>query len=843
MTDYELYINDVLCDLSPDEDISLVYQSGIFQELDIVQSNRSYDIDLPMTSRNIRAIEHAQRLDVNSDTPYKKLPARLYKGGVPIFTTGMATITEINDTISVVLTWGNVDNFQPLFDSEMHDLADTLYDMGVGSIPWNKDSVIVTGPSESSSPAPMGFYAIDFGQGLSKPEYLHPSIMVYKVLEAIERRHGITIDGIGRLSPTHLLPCVSKNGDEISNKAEALTARPVIRWSSGYISFKNTSYNSQLYDIRNIAYGTYSESINVSKVDKIKIKINNTSGFDIVITNAASLPTFLTIKIIADKGDTIYEARSANKNFQTYHFEAIDIEIDTKEIDRIFFRVRGGINGEFPATSNMQPIWKFTLIPAWEDVICPSIFPIGVNLPDMTQGDFLTSLLAMNGLFPYTDKDHTDTIKLMSADDLFSNLENGVFVDWSRKVLVSSRRNIEIPASSEFSVGDYAQRNTLDYENDDEFKADTSGEILIENENLEKEFELASIPFSASNNTSVQIGTGDEAYPISIASIPIYETNEANSQKVNYIEMSPRILDYKIASSPDMSSRWAYGVFNASQRFNGSNGIVSKKYASLQRILKRFRLISVQAKLTPLDLYNLKYEVPVYISQFGDFFAIYSIETGANGICECSLVKLNAPAKTVSPHYYIQLNGENKDAQGEISPLGGELNVSFATNGVIRMNYPTGTGIEFSLIDPVAGYALFRASRRIGYGGATYNTQVSFTIDEDPSLIRILTIKQHPLLDYQIVLLCPALSGKTESVSFEFLDGAFYADDIMTTFGKNGSSSPILQSKIMQAFGLRGEELMIDFDAEGVLKATTNSGYIGEGKVKYGNIFIELEKK
>ena len=138
MTYYELYINDILCDLSSDNYISLVYQSPIFSGLDIIQSNRSYNIDLPLTPKNRKAIGYAERTDIYTDAPYVKLPARLYQEGVPLFTSGYAVITEISDVISVVLTWGNVDNFQPLFDANLRDLAQTLYSMNIGSIPWKR---------------------------------------------------------------------------------------------------------------------------------------------------------------------------------------------------------------------------------------------------------------------------------------------------------------------------------------------------------------------------------------------------------------------------------------------------------------------------------------------------------------------------------------------------------------------------------------------------------------------------------------------------------------------------------------------------------------------------------
>lgn len=60
----------------------------------------------------------------------------------------------------------------------------------------------------------MGFFGIDFGQGIANPEYMHPSIEVQDVFTAIERYNGITIDGkerlYGGLTYPLLLPLVSK---------------------------------------------------------------------------------------------------------------------------------------------------------------------------------------------------------------------------------------------------------------------------------------------------------------------------------------------------------------------------------------------------------------------------------------------------------------------------------------------------------------------------------------------------------------------------------------------------------------------------------------------------------
>ena len=220
MTTYELYINDILCDLSSDEVVTLLYQSPIFSSLDSIQSNRSYNVALPPTPTNMQAIGQAARPDVDADAPYVRLPAALYQDGVPLFTQGFAVVTDIADTINVTLTWGNVDNFQPLFDNGLRDLGPQLEELEAERIDWNENTTILEGNTTNEYPG-VAFWGVNFGMGLSKPKYLHPSVLVKTILSAIEKYIGMTFDGKERLAYSKnlgpIIPLVSKNGDEMEN--------------------------------------------------------------------------------------------------------------------------------------------------------------------------------------------------------------------------------------------------------------------------------------------------------------------------------------------------------------------------------------------------------------------------------------------------------------------------------------------------------------------------------------------------------------------------------------------------------------------------------------------------
>lgn len=695
MTTYELYINDILCDLSSDEVITLLYQSPIFSSLDSIQSNRSYNIALPPTPTNMRAIGQAARPDVDADAPYVRLPAALYQDGVPLFTQGFAVVTDIADTINVTLTWGNADNFQPLFDANLRDL--TIYIPApegaegdwVSYIEWNENTQLLDSTGEEPDAA---FWAINFGMGLSNPKYLHPSVPVSAILDWIEQYNGITIDGKDRLAYSPhggpIIPLVSKNGDEISNKTEAL------RFTANSTNFKDKIYGvlgrgSIIQDPQNIAYGSCTTKFDRADY-KVHITINPNDGAGSYSYFADTLTgweipeamNLMLTEVDANGGIVKSTALSTSYNVEylgitdsglrKYRFDFLALNTiytltETTEI-LLHYEVQTGVvysySNPYSETLTVN-IWA-----NWEDCAFPTKFPIAPNLPDISQGDFILAMMNMQGLFAYADKDNPNTIKLISIDDIIANVQKNDIIDWSDRVILNDIHRVDMPDASVFTIDDLAQSNILDYDNDDDVKTDTHGTITIRNENIEKEAELVELPFSASENAT----TGG----VNCAVVPIYEDDGKGG--ANYSECSPRILAWKDDQTYN-SSAICTGRFDPWMKFGGDGGIVKTRYASYQKVVDRLRIITIRAKLTALDLYNLDYTKPVYIAQFGQIFAIYSVETGEDGICDCQLLKLKVDG-VVPAHYYLYLDGQNADqSKTDITSAGTTITYSVQSNG------------------------------------------------------------------------------------------------------------------------------------------------------------------
>lgn len=673
----ELYINGQLCDL--EDTPSLIFQSPVFNDLDVIQSNRSAEINLPLTPRNRKAFGLIDRIDILDDSAaYRKHSAAYYLGGFPVFTRGYAMVTDVTDTINITLVWGNIDNFQPLFDASLRDLREQIIEVaGADYVEWNENTKYVD-PDETTL---AGFIQIDFGAGRNI-NYSHPSVQVSAILDAIQKYHGITIENITRLSQTSdkhpmIVPLVSKNSGPDSWYSD--------RFEASSAHYGNSGSSNTALKFREIV----SDKRSILTDQNYAIDVSSTKTIDVSIISYSSAVFFPgmraalaspTLKLRGDSGNGTSEVLLSVKGIDTgsgIRFGVKpdlfnNVEVNVEDYDTVRWILSNAVTIDATTSDEFTVAAKFIITPHFDDIQFPSPFPIAENLPDMTHAEFLSALMTMAGLFAYPDSSDSNTIRMMSPDQFYNSTEmidydyrivgsgdnrtpntqtdrrivdshlDATIQDWSRKVILNDRGEIWRPEGTEFTMGDYAQTNTLDYDNDEDAEMlNTQGIISIDNENIERENELVSLDFSASANRA---GWNTDHSDWPFAFVPCYEEQTVNGAKeVNYSAPSARILadvNTTIEDGNGTVGRYRHGLFPRTMYFGGSEGIVAKRYADYQRILKKFRMITVYVKLTVADICNLDYTRRVYLDVYGCYFAIYSVTTGEDGICECKLIKL-----------------------------------------------------------------------------------------------------------------------------------------------------------------------------------------------------------
>lgn len=673
----ELYINGQLCDL--EDTPSLIFQSPVFNDLDVIQSNRSAEINLPLTPRNRKAFGLIDRIDILDDSAaYGKHSAAYYLGGFPVFTRGYAMVTDVTDTINITLVWGNIDNFQPLFDASLRDLREQIIEVaGADYVEWNENTKYVD-PDETTL---AGFIQIDFGAGRNI-NYSHPSVQVSAILDAIQKYHGITIENITRLSQTSdnhpmIVPLVSKNSGPdscYSDRFEASSAH------YGNSSSSNTGlkFREIVSDKRSILTDQ-NYAIDVSSAKTIDVSIISYSSAVFFPGMRATLAS-PTLKLRGDSGNGTSEVLLSVKGIDTgsgIRFGVKpdlfnNVEVNVEDYDTVRWILSNAVTIDVTTSDEFTVAAKFIITPHFDGIQFPSPFPIAENLPDMTHAEFLSALMTMAGLFAYPDSSDSNTIHMMSPDQFYNSTKtidydyrivdsrddrtpntqtdrrivdshlDAMIQDWSRKVILNDRGEIWRPEGTEFTIGDYAQTNTLDYDNDEDAEMlNTQGIISIDNENIERENELVSLDFSASTNRT---GWNPDRPDRPFAFVPCYEEQTVNgAKKVNYSAPSARILadvNTTIEDGNGTIGRYRHGLFPRTMYFGGSEGIVAQRYAAYQRILKKFRMITVYVKLSVADICNLNYTRRVYLDVYGCYFAINSVTTGEDDICECKLIKL-----------------------------------------------------------------------------------------------------------------------------------------------------------------------------------------------------------
>lgn len=673
----ELYINGQLCDL--EDTPSLIFQSPVFNDLDVIQSNRSAEINLPLTPRNRKAFGLIDRIDILDDSAvYGKHSAAYYLGGFPVFTRGYAMVTDVTDTINITLVWGDIDNFQPLFDASLRDLREQIIEVaGADYVEWNENTKYVD-PDETTL---AGLIQIDFGAGRNI-NYSHPSVQVSAILDAIQKYHGITIENITRLSQTSdkhpmIVPLVSKNSGPDSWYSD--------RFEASSAHYGNSGSSNTALKFREIV----SDKRSILTDQNYAIDVSSTKTIDVSIISYLSAVFFPgmraasaspTLKLRGDSGNGTSEVLLSVKGIDTgsgIRFGVKpdlfnNVEVNVEDYDTVRWILSNAVTIDATTSDEFTVAAKFIITPHFDDIQFPSPFPIAENLPDMTHAEFLSALMTMAGLFAYPDSSDSNTIRMMSPDQFYNSTKtidydyrivgsgdnrtpntrtnrrivdshlDATIQDWSRKVILNDRGEIWRPEGTEFTMGDYAQTNTLDYDNDEDAEMlNTQGIISIDNENIERENELVSLDFSASANRA---GWNTDHSDWPFAFVPCYEEQTVNgAKKVNYSAPSARILadvNTTIEDGNGTVGRYRHGLFPRTMYFGGSEGIVAKRYAGYQRILKKFRMITVYVKLSVADICNLDYTRRVYLDVYGCYFAIYSVTTGEDGICECKLIKL-----------------------------------------------------------------------------------------------------------------------------------------------------------------------------------------------------------
>ena len=597
----ELYIDGLKCDMGADSGITLEYKSNLLSDISKIVSNYSYTIKLPATSRNKRIIKGANIVSANTQFPYIAHSATVVRDGVEIVSGANAMLLSASqETIEVALSWGNAVAFQQLaeFEGNIGDL-----DVEQEWISW---SPIMVYPS-------IEWAEINYGKKESIYHYCEP---VMYLLDRLAERFNLSIE-------------YPEEKKAVLDKLLLPTTKTEVPYDKLETMKANTSTIEiiEAYAFMIIYQSNFTPIITdclANDRSRIQGRFENMSvdiSFDCTVLMKGGYMgqrgDTEEIYILKETGERQYEEVGSitslprelqDDGWYKYIFYGV-ITVDNFYGNFLL----GVINvanqmvkfereeGSFDVEYFPKPKSEYGEHPKFNRIY------INENLPKIKPIDLLKSVCSMLGMFAVPTG--SNNIKMVSFTSLINGKPNAV--DWSKKVITGVYGEL---GEVKFNLDNYVQKNWLRYEEDDTVNVNADAYLLCENKSLKQEQDMITLPFAPTETVGV------------MASIPIYSYNENAELQVS--EVKDRILFYDEAKNI--------------ATFNGLSWseLISANYAEFQEVIKRSKIVSVSVRLSPVDLSVIDLTRPVYIQQAGAYFAIISIKTRQNNICDVELLKI-----------------------------------------------------------------------------------------------------------------------------------------------------------------------------------------------------------
>lgn len=601
---YELFIDERRVDLS-DDNIALNYKSNLLSDITKIVSNNSYTIKLPKTSNNMALFGHAEMVSSSTRFPYVSHNGILFRDGIEIIRGASVVLLKIDEGIEIALVWNDTRGFNKMI-SEGASLRDmpTESERVVWKFYYNHENE---------------YYPIDnYGWGLPSmgdDNYTaHPCVKVSKILSWMEAYNGVKFN-----IPTErqefinslIVPLISKDPDANINPGTKLNFKRDFE-SANWINLNYISYQAE---------GSIDEELGSMQNDGLRTSFRVAQDMDnvslyfniwLTIDDDIDLRD-LNVRIYATNGTSpardIYFGKALTRETSTGLSVSAGGHLSDVQLFADEYIHVGVLAPQGNYTADGYMVMELSLLPI--ELKKGDYFPLVKNLPDMKQVDFLKAIAQMAGMYAYPDK--SGNITFVTFESLYNN--KAIAQDWTDIVV---EQEDELARNIEYTLNDTAQRNWYRYKEDSSYRYKTNGDayIQVNNRTLEAEKDVVELPFAASLNDFIM------AYSYKVGE----ESNYEGSEDRIFVMYTTEEGGYTRYYATFNSLEWGQLLFN--------------HYAEYSKMLADTKVITEYVNLSSIDLKNVQMNVPVYLGQHGAYFAIVTIVTKENDICEVKLVKM-----------------------------------------------------------------------------------------------------------------------------------------------------------------------------------------------------------
>jgi len=275
----------------------------------------------------------------------------------------------------------------------------------------------------------------------------------------------------------------------------------------------------------------------------------------------------------------------------------------------------------------------------WSKAIVSGTTP----LPNIKVNDFLKNLAQQFNCIILVDDDKKQ-VEFFTVDELFKNIPYSK--DWSEKVVNIDRGKWNTRANN------YGIKSTLKYENEENISPILGQyQMPVNDTTLQEEVDIIKVTYSATEMKTLdgisyaeilrvedgKYKKGKQRILYSNYLTTGFPTGVSNITKKN----NPALGGPTYTLTTGFMQLCYFNQANQPRQMGFDAYLFETYYRFLEYITDKFKQLTVDILLTPIDIANIDFRYPVYLSQFSSYFYVEKIQDWTPGKpCKVQLLKL-----------------------------------------------------------------------------------------------------------------------------------------------------------------------------------------------------------
>ena len=601
------------------------------------QGGLSNTFTVPLSNKNKRLLGYSNDVNATSNKPYTRVSAQLYDNNTRVGVGYIKIVKANKEGFEIVFFSDNVAWFTLIKDRKLSDL-----DLSSLDHDYTRANIISSFSATSGYTYPVIDYGLFAERAALEADVteMFPAVFVKTIVDQIFKEIGWVATGEMFDQPMYermVLP--------FSLETLARTELNIV---------DNTVTDTLAIDDTLVGEGDV--FIDVTSLIKSDYTIDITVVVDDLLINPGDE---LTIVIFID-GSPVDGISNITTN-GTYSFKKENQPIEAGDV----VDLRAIFNLVVPGTPTLTAAigTSITITPT-ESIQDGNEIDVSNTLPDISQTDLIKYLFNIFGIVPTADP-----ISKIVSFNLFRNINKRLTdaVDWSSKIDVSQTIEVDF----EELIQTYGQSSNFTYKDDTDDtllqsylsannEAFGSGVLTIDNQHLDGIVDIYEAPFAPAINfmsfgnamyIPQVISKTPRVMLVSDAPITVNELTGGNFTVftvTSAVDGSgtaasiPFVWFVKAPYTPNTDLYLDSLSFGDILFTSIVEGTLSLFWTEYQQALNEMKYVRAFFRLDSVDIQNLDFTLPIYVSKFNAYFYINKIKefTGKDQVTEVEMVKI-----------------------------------------------------------------------------------------------------------------------------------------------------------------------------------------------------------